>query len=71
MGDAQHPEVPDRAAVIHDLGKLRLELRAATNMHSPNRQHMIRRRIDRRLEELYSIDDPAGIASVDEWGQAG
>lgn len=61
----------NRATVIHDLGKLRQELKAARAMDSPNREAIVRQKIDRRLEDLYSCADPAGVAAEAEWGKAG
>ena len=58
----------DRSTVIQDLGKLRQELKAARAIDSPVREDLVRRRIDRKLEDLYSCIDPAGIASEAEWG---
>jgi hypothetical protein len=60
-----------RATVIHELGKLRQELRAARSMDSPNREDIVRRRIDRKLEDLYGCMDPAGVADPGEWGAGG
>jgi len=64
---------PDRAEVIHDLGKLRQELRAAqaTSSNVPGLEDIVRRRIDRKLEVLFNLTDPAGVADPSEWGEAG
>jgi hypothetical protein len=62
---------PNRADVERDLTKLHGELKAARRMDSPNRVAIVQRRIDKKLDEWSRCPDPAGLASVEEFGPLG
>ena len=62
---------PDRATVVRDLSQLHGELQAARAMDSPNREAIVRQKIDRKLDELWRCVDPRDTASEQEWGKAG
>lgn len=62
----------DRSSLVHDLGKLHQELRAAKRI-GPNREAIVRCRIDKVLEQLHdtlSVDE-RDVASQAEYGPLG